>query len=91
MPRRLHYFAQAFWDGHPQRCPVYEFPCALDAEEGGRILMTQADGALVYQQWMDEDAGLRDEPEVLLVLGEVPSEAVTIDGDGRDPWLDDVA
>lgn len=92
MPGRLHYFAQPFWNDRREPAQRYEFTCALDAEEGGRLLIAgAADGVLVYQQWADADAEIYGDPEVLACLGDVPAAAVTIDGDGRDPWLDDAA
>lgn len=92
MPRRLHYFAQPFWNARREPAQRYEFACAVDAEEGGRLLIAgSADGVLVYQQWADADAEIYGDPEVLACLGDVPAAAVTIDGDGRDPWLDDAA
>lgn len=77
MPRRLRYIAQPFWSGRPGQ--PYPFLCAMDAEEGGRLLMTQADGVLVFQQWADLEAGIFDDPEVLAVLGDVPGAAMQID------------
>lgn len=89
MPRRLHYFAQPFWNGRPGG--LLPFLCAMDAEEGGAILARSADGVLVYQQWRDDEEALADDPEVLQIIGDVPAGALMIDPDGRDPWLDDVA
>jgi len=89
MPRRLHYYAQPFWRGRPGK--LYPFVCAVDAEEGGRILALSAEGVHVFQQWRDEEAGTMDEPELLQVIGHVPDEALMIDPEGRDPWLDDIA
>lgn len=92
MPRRLHYFAQPFWNDRAEPAERYEFTCAVDAEEGGRLLMAgSADGVLVYQQWADAEAEIFGDPETLAKLGDVPRAAWLIDGDGRDPWLDDVA
>lgn len=88
MPR-LSYIAQPFWNGRPG--DLYPFVCAVDAEEGGAILARSADGVLVYQQWVDDEADAAGEPEILRVIGEVPTGAVSIDPDGRDPWLDDAA
>jgi hypothetical protein len=91
MSRRLRYFAQPFWAGRRELAARYEFPCAMDAEEGGDILARSADGVLVYQQYVDEDAQIFDEPEVLQKLGQVPLAALTIDGEGVEPWLGVVA
>lgn len=92
MPRRLHYFAQPFWSARREPAQRYEFACAVDAEEGGRLLMAgSADGVLVYQQWIDAEADIFGDPEVLGVHGDVPPAALFIDVDGREPWLDDVA
>lgn len=91
MARRLHYFAQPFWNERRQPAARYEFRCALEAEDGGRILFRSADGVLVYQQWADVEVPVYEDPDILAVLGEVPSAALAIDADGRDPWLDDVA
>lgn len=92
MPRRLHYFAQPYWSARLDPAQRYEFTCAVDAEEGGRLLMAgSANGVLVYQQWMDAEADIYGDPEVLATFGAVPSAAKSIDGEGRDPWLDDAA
>jgi hypothetical protein len=82
MPRRLRYIAQPFWDGRPGE-PL-PFLCAMDAEEGGRLLMSQADGVLVFQQWADEEAGLCDDPEILAILGDVPGAALQVDTPAPD-------
>ena len=89
MPRRLRYIAQPFWSALPGE--PYGFICAMDAEEGGRILATQADGVLVYQQWLDDDAETLGDPEVLAVIGEVPAAARQIDAPATDPWEADAA
>jgi len=89
MTRRLRYIAQPFWEGRPGE--AYGFLCATDAEEGGRILMVQADGVLVFQQCIDDDAETESEPEVLLILGEVPAAAMLIDPPAPDPWEADAA
>lgn len=89
MPRQLRYIAQPFTNGRPGT--QYSFLCALDAEAGGDILARSSDGVLVFQQWVDPEAGAYDDPEVLAVRGAVPSAALAIDGDGREPWLDDAA
>jgi hypothetical protein len=89
MPRQLRYIAQPFRDGRPSA--PYRFLCAVDAEAGGEILARSTDGVLVFQQWTDAEAAIFEEPEILAVFGEVPSAALMIDGDGRDPWLDDAA
>ncbi|CAN7172419.1 hypothetical protein [Brevundimonas sp. LjRoot202] len=91
MPRRLHYFAQPFWNDRSVPAERYEFLCAVDAEEGGLILAKSADGVLVYQQWIDAAAEIFADPEVLAVHGKVPRGALAIDPDGREPWLDDAA
>ena len=90
MARRLHYLAVGFWLS-PLRSERFEFLCALDAEEGGAILARTAAGVLVFQQWIDLEAQIYDEPEILAEHGQVPSGARSIDADGRDPWLDDCA
>lgn len=89
MPRQLRYFAQPFTAGRPG--PLYPFLCAVDAEAGGQILARSMDGVLVYQQWVDTDADLVGDPEVLAVSGDIPRAALAIDPEGRDPWLDDAA
>lgn len=91
MPRRLHYFAQPFWIARPGSAQRYEFTCAVDAEEGGRLLMRQADGVLVYQQWVDCIAEIIEDPEVLAVLGEVPNAALVFDQPDQEPWELDAA
>ena len=92
MSRRLHYFAQPFWNGRSEPATRYEFTCAVDAEEGGRLLMAgAADGVIVYQQWMDVEGDIFGEPEELARHGDVPRAAWQMDPDGRDPWLDDAA
>jgi len=91
MPRRLHYYAQPFWDLREEPAQRYEFVCAVDAEEGGEILARSADGVLVYQQWADVELDLYADIEILAQHGSVPSAATGIDPDGREPWLDDTA
>lgn len=91
MPRRLHYYAQPFWDHRREPAQRYEFVCAVDAEEGGEILARSADGVLVYQQWADVEIELFGDIEVLAKHGSIPRAAIGIDPDGRDPWLDDTA
>ncbi|GEM_PF-531170 len=91
MSRRLHYYAQPFWDRRREPAQRYEFVCAVDAEERGEILARSADGVLVYQQWADPELELFGEVEVLAQHGSVPLAATGIDPDGRDPWLDDIA
>jgi hypothetical protein len=89
--QRLHYFAQPFWRGRREPGPRYPFLCAVEAEEGGAILAKSADGVLVYQQWVDPEAEIFSDIEVLAIMGDVPRAALMIDPDGRDPWLDDAA
>lgn len=84
MPRRLRYIAQPFFNG--RAAEPYTFRCAVDAEEGGYILMSQASGVLVYQQWFDDETGPDDDPEVLLTLGDLPDGLLSIDPPGPDPW-----
>lgn len=92
MSRRLHYYAQPYWAARREPAQRYEFMCALDAEEGGRMLIAgRADGVLVYQQCGDADADLWDDPEMLLTLGDVPRSVIMIDEDPPDPWSADVA
>jgi len=91
MMRRLHYFAQPFWSARMDPAHRYEFACAVDAEEGGEILATAADGVLVYQQVIDPESGAHDDPEILAVHGSVPSGAICIDGDAPAPWSADAA
>lgn len=89
MSRQLRYIAQPFTGGRPGT--AYPFLSALDAEAGGKILSGSMEGVLVFQQWADLEAGIYEDPEVLAVWGRVPSAALAIDGDGREPWLDDAA
>jgi hypothetical protein len=89
MPRRLRYIAQPFWAGRPGE--PYGFLCATDAEEGGRLLMSQADGVLVFQQWADDDAEVIEDPELLQVLGDVPAAAIAIDPPAAEPWDSEAA
>lgn len=89
MPKRLCYIAQPFRDGRPQT--AYQFTCAVDAEEGGRILASRADGVLVYMQAVDDEAGVADEPEVLLTLGNLPDGLLAIDPPAPNPWDADAA
>ena len=63
----------------------------MDAEEGGAILARQAVGVVVFQQWIDLEALIYEEPEIIAQFGDVPRAATAIDGDAPDPWLDDVA
>ena len=86
MPGVLRYFALPYWNGRPGE--PYPFLCAVDAEEGGAILMRKACGALVYQQWIDDMLGPMDEPEILRVLGTVPKGALWIDPPiEREDWV----
>lgn len=89
MPRRLRYIAQPFHEGRAGE--PYPFVCAVDAEEGGRILLTRADGVLVFQQWFDDVTGMDEEPDVLLALGRLPPGLLQIDPPGPDPWEADAA
>lgn len=89
MSRQLRYIALSFTAGQPGS--EYPFLCALDAEAGGEILARSMDGVLVFQQWFDPDAWTFEDPEILAAWGDVPSGALAIDADGREPWLDDVA
>lgn len=91
MPRRLHYFAQPFWTARREPAQRYEFTCAVDAEDGGEILATAADGVLVYQQWIDVGAEIYGDPDILAIHGDVPSGALKIDADPPPPWAADVA
>lgn len=86
MSRRRHYIAQPFWTREGRIVPgeLHEFVCAIDAEEGGQILARTAAGVLVYQQVIDGEAQLYDEPEVLRIFGEVPKGARSIDPDEWD-------
>lgn len=86
--RSLHYFAIEIW---PSREVRHAFTCAVDAEEGARILARLAPGVVAYQQWGDPDVGVWDEPDPLVIAGDVPASMFMIDADGRDPWLDDAA
>jgi hypothetical protein len=89
--RRMRYVAQAFRG--PALTPGEPLPflCATDAEEGGAILAREAQGVLVYQQLVDPEGPIFDEPEILRVWGRVPAEALGPDGAAGDPWLDDAA
>lgn len=89
MLRRLRYIAQPFWAGRPGE--PYGFHTAVNAEEGGRILASQADGVLVYQQWVDDDAETLSDPDILAVLGDVPKGALYIDDYGVDCQVSDAA
>lgn len=85
MPGVLRYFALPYWNGRPGE--PYPFLCAVDAEEGGAILMRKACGVVVYQQWFDDASGAIDEPEALRVLGAAPDGALWIDPPaGREDW-----
>lgn len=89
MQKVLTYIAQPFNDGRAGQ--PYSFVCAMDAEEGGRILLTRADGVLVFQQWVDPVSGITDEPEVLMRLGNLPDGLLSIDPPAPDPWEVDAA
>jgi hypothetical protein len=77
MAARLAYFAQPFFAeaGQFRAGPLYPFNCASDAEEGGELLSRMAAGAVAYQQIIDPEAELFDEPEMLAVFGRVPASA----------------
>ena len=87
----LRYFAQPFWRGRQEAAQIYEFCCAVDAEEGASLLVKGgADGAVAWiQAASEEEGGASREPEDLIKVGDVTP--VLIDPDGRDPWLDDTA
>lgn len=87
--RALTYIAQTFKNGRAGL--AYPFLCAVDAEDGARILLSQADGVLVFQQWVDAVSGLADDPEVLLELGSLPRGLLSIDPPAPDPWEADAA
>ncbi|MFC7378230.1 hypothetical protein [Brevundimonas sp. GCM10030266] len=86
--RSLFYFAIEIW---PDREIRHAFSCAVDAEEGARILAKLAPGVIAFQQWGDPEVDVWDDPDPLVIAGEVPSRLQQIDPDGRDPWLDDAA
>lgn len=81
MSAQLAYFAQPFNGRRPGE-PL-PFLCAQDAEEGGALLAKMADGVVVYQQIIDPEAQIYDEPEVLAVHGDVPSEALAPQGEAE--------
>lgn len=85
MADQLRYLAQAFWGADLRPGDVMPFVCAVDAEEGARILARSARGAIAYQQIIDPDGPIYGEPEVLGVWGDVPAAARSIDGDS---WAD---
>lgn len=69
MRRTLHYFAVEFW---PSAQVQHRFSCAVDAEEGARILAKLAPGVIAYQQYGDGDCDVWDEPDVLARYGTIP-------------------
>lgn len=81
--RELHYFALEIW---PDRMVKHPFTCAMDAEEGARILAKLAPAAVAYQQWGEAGIDLWDEPDPLLILGEAAQAVVSGDG-GLDDWM----
>jgi hypothetical protein len=93
MARCRRYIAQPYWNraGGIVAGEPYTFLSATDAEEGGAILSRQAVGVLVFQQWVDVEALIFEEPAIIAVYGQVPRDAMTIDADGPEPWLSDVA
>lgn len=72
MTERLRYFALTVSTGQTPTVRRHEFHCAVDAENGGTDLATTAAGVLVYQQHMDEEAGIYGDPDPLLVIGALP-------------------
>lgn len=91
MAREMRYVAQAFWGDRLVPGEPLPFVCALDAEEGGAILAREAKGVVAYQQMVDPEGPLLEDPEILRIWGDVPAAALGPDGSACDPWLDDVA
>ncbi len=90
MARSMQYLAQPYWrrDGGLVPGEPLPFLCAVDAEEGGALLAKSAAGVVAYQQVIDRDASIFEEPEILATWGDLPASAVCIDGDG---WDDEAA
>lgn len=65
----LHYFALEIVGGRVRA--VHPFTCAVDAEEGARLLGRLSVGAVAVQQWIDPVTGEADEPDVLTVVGKI--------------------
>lgn len=91
MAREMRYIAQAFWGARLRPGEPMPFVCATDAEEGAAILAQSAEGVVAYQQFVDDDGPLYDEPEILGTWGRVPAAAISIDGEAADPWCGDMA
>ena len=82
---QLRYIAQGFWGAELKPGEPMPFVCAVDAEEGARILARLARGAIAYQQIIDPVGPVFGDPEILGSWGHVPPAALAIDG---DPWSD---
>lgn len=82
----MRYAAQAFWGPGLKPGEPMPFVCAVDAEDGAQILARSAAGAIAFQQLVDPEGPIFDEPEVLGVWGRVPAGAISIDDDGQEPW-----
>ena len=66
---RLHYFALEIGGA---RTALHAFACAVDAEEGARIIARMADGVVAFQQWGNPETAEWEAPDPLLVIGRVP-------------------
>jgi nitrous oxide reductase accessory protein NosL len=66
---RLHYFALEIGGA---RTVLHAFACAVDAEEGARIIARLADGVVAFQQWGNPETAEWEAPDPLLVIGCVP-------------------
>lgn len=75
--RRI-YVAQPFWrTGRSVRAGrLYGFTCAVDAMAGAEVLARTAAGVVAYQQDVDMEAEIWDEPDLLGVWGRVPRSAI---------------
>ena len=78
MSRQLIYVALPFWrDGARLRAGrAYRFTCAVDTEEGGKILARSAAGVVAYQQEVHPEFEVCEDPDILGVWGDVPMEVV---------------
>lgn len=78
MARKTIYCAQAFWRraGRLAGGEVRYFTSEERARSGADILLTGADGVAVFSLEGHPDEDLWDEPKMIALMGDVPSEGL---------------
>lgn len=76
MARKTIYCAQAFWrrEGGLVAGEVRQFLNEDRARQGGEILLSGADGVAVFSVEGHPDEDFWDDPVLILLLGDTPSE-----------------